>query len=308
MPKRRNTNVSRSNRRKKGKINGASITEFSHLACSITDPFCPAAFGARRPEGSNTQTITFHRDIVLPITTNVDGQAVIYVRPSHDEDSVAIPTITSGTAAAVSAMSNGGSSFPSFVSHVRVVSAGFKVWGVAAHSAAGGLVTLNHYRNDEDIMDGATKAVANFDVNSDYVGDYKEQFLYTFPYPDTDEFEAKAVSGAVNTAPQGLAVVNITGPASTTTNYIRILIHYEAEVFEISSSFQTVPRPIKPNYPLLQYLREHATSGVHAVSESEFGKTVKSYASQWAAQKLLVAASTYVAGPTGGAAVGLLTN
>jgi hypothetical protein len=113
------------------------------MVCSINDPFCKEAKGARWPD-SNNSTITCQLRYFFTLATNASGEAACGINPNFPYGFFSAPTITTGSYTVPNLTAH---TFPvwftSACDQYRPVSVGVSATVIANATAAQGYVTVN---------------------------------------------------------------------------------------------------------------------------------------------------------------------
>jgi hypothetical protein len=97
-----------------------------HETCSITNPFCLAARGARRPDGLSQATLPFQVRGAIPVTTDATGAAFLAVVPGLGVYGTLTATLAAGTWTTAAALTQlpGSAFLVTNASFLRIVSMG----------------------------------------------------------------------------------------------------------------------------------------------------------------------------------------
>jgi hypothetical protein len=273
-----------SNPKKTGRIrhNNVSAALIDEM-CSVSDPFCKHAIGAKHPAGTSTQTVTFYSDQLYPVVTNSDGEAVVFIRPSSDTDVAAFPTVAGNNYTVPAAFSIGVLA-PDYISTCRVVSAGVKYLPNIAATSQPGYLAGKLFMNDEDVL-GVTETAIELSVHADFADRANKGFTYVFPSADEHEFKPVKVSGANNESSNGILGFYVNSVPSSTVGFVRIVVHYECEIDRLDGAHMATfgMGSKSPHNPFLwQWYRQQATAGFSALRDSEFANGVKQSAAAFA--------------------------
>lgn len=222
----------------------------SRQVCSLVDPFCQAAFGAKFPDLSTVRSMPYAYRYSTALTTDVNGNACIMIVPAWNNNIAvsAIPVTFPATFSNFTALT------PSLTpDQYRIVSMGCILRSTAAPLSASGMVRVRGLAT----QNGASlTSIDPFTYNVDFSNDTslyntKETAVFfrrtsiqaqEFTRPST----TNAVSGPVtNYVGNGWGPVNISvigGPVSSACLTIEVTIHYEL-TFADNDSMQLAATP-----------------------------------------------------------------
>lgn len=117
-------------------------SHLEHAVCSISDPFCPAAFGSKWPDGNGQRTLPITVQQLITISTNAAGDAAVLFFPD--------PTTgwAAATVTALNTYSNGSNQLTNSAwlkgncSGYRIVSAGLQFRPITSMMNSSGYYTL----------------------------------------------------------------------------------------------------------------------------------------------------------------------
>jgi hypothetical protein len=306
------TQTSRPKSRKaKPKVNfGVVSKQAIETVCSVTDPFCPHADGAKWIETQGAASFGLGLRQRVSISTNSNGKGALVFAPSSDDmfaNSVTVSTNTitfaalTGGSSVLDAMVTAG-----YVDEVRVVSAGCFWYDTLAATAEGGYVLATEY-DDYSPLIGTTYNCGTFGQgNRDYSDNLRKQGAWiSRPTKDSAyEFSPLTSAGTGGTNDRTCLVLTIAGPDSTNG-----VLHVDLFVnLEFTLKTNVIPRQIAT-----QDKRKHSAALVQVAKE--VGSTVKSFYSKgievvsktvvdMAKNALVSAAKGAMAGLIGGPALG----
>jgi hypothetical protein len=288
--------------------------------CSVTDPFCKHANGAKSPYGSRQQTVSYTIRGVVDLTTPASGLVSILFRPvcgllGYQFDT---PATTDWTVPASYTQSSG--AHPNFIEQTRVVSAGIRWWNTIPATQGGGTVVVVPIPDDNDIVGfgGSIPWSSLHNSPGVEITDIREAGSYVFQQvdvPKAQEFTDVTSSGAPQNNGYESVLLNCTGPASTRVLFVEWCLHFEG-VIDVAQSLAggRIERPI----PLGIQAQQNFKGGYFEGQLSRVSMQIKNFARKHAkqtaiygAKKLGTAALTYAFGPAGAAAgegIGLLTD
>lgn len=241
--------------KKNANTNAHKYMALSMGVCSVSNPFCDEAVGARWPDNSYTKSAYWgiRGASVANLTTNGSGQVGFLFVPDFGSTvapyaSGTYPSFNFTTLTPVV-------TFPSNVSRYRITSAGFKIVGAVAPLSASGIVRIRLYSPSTGSSLGSVDMTT---VMADEVWDVpvsrlmqKELYVNLMPLGDQLSRVFRSPSSFTTTLANWtnpgwqVASIAIDGPASTKIADIYAYIHYEV-VFEDGNSqnmFATHPPP-----------------------------------------------------------------
>jgi hypothetical protein len=224
----------KSNRRKQNRgvprgISPRVAANISTQICSVTDPFCSHARGAKYNTSGNPQTLTYQCRQIITVTTGASGWAFFAVDGgAHPGDVYYQEAAATAQVTVVPPDSGIGSFFTEGGDPVyfRVVSSGFRIWDVAPRTAAGGVIVatdIPDYENyTSDLFDlGTIPPNSRTNVADRRVGCgwTSNQTNRAYPF-------ISATAGGANTTRSG-CLVAISGDASSVVAQIELVFNYE---------------------------------------------------------------------------------
>jgi len=118
-------------------------------ACSILDPFCVHAKGARRPDGMGSQSMPYQSRSVVSVTTNTFGAAKLVIAGGNGIFGTAQATVNAGAwdwPTTYTALP-GSAYISANAKEVRLVSMGVRVMSLTSANASQGFVILGTVNN-----------------------------------------------------------------------------------------------------------------------------------------------------------------
>lgn len=280
--------------------------------CSLTDPFCPHAAGARLPDTNSTKTIGLairHKQIV---SVDANGKAALLVRASLTNCFTAHTTIT-GTAVTTWATATGVTDETAYTDNLhdyRVVSFGVRCFPVQAPTAQQGAVRMitvsdNAPANGYDAGGNLHEAVNDFPLAA------PELLWASKPHGNrAAEFNTTSSSA---TAWDSLVIFvdGATQSAGTDVLAVELYLNIEATPnLGVIGAGLTTPSPASK--PALLHARDKVmqdTGGAWMSSVWDFGKRVMSSAATSLANVAVDMIPGFVGGALrGGRRVGRLAN
>jgi hypothetical protein len=121
-------------------------------ACSLVDPFCPAARGAKYVDDSNLRTLTFTVQQDQVVSADANGNLAFYVVPQINWNPITLGTVTINTdiitagfqTAPVVPILTGAASY-------RIVTMGYRLKNVAPPLTSSGMINLRTYSNKDGL-------------------------------------------------------------------------------------------------------------------------------------------------------------
>jgi len=110
--------------------------------CSITDPWCPHATGAKLPDSDSSRSVPITLKFMLPASTDANGAFAKTISPSLAAHFTGSTTITGGAVTvwgAATSVSDYAAIAAEFASY-RIVSMGVRVYSVLAPTAQSGFI------------------------------------------------------------------------------------------------------------------------------------------------------------------------
>lgn len=119
-------------------------THHTVAACSVLDPFCPAARAAKRPDGAGAGTITYQVRSSTPVTTDAAGNAFVAIVPGYGRFGRGIATLAAGswTLPASWTLNSGSAFVDTNAAEIRLVSFGAKFVSIASATNCSGLLQV----------------------------------------------------------------------------------------------------------------------------------------------------------------------
>jgi len=203
--------------------------------CSVTDPFCPAAIGAKWLDEFPIATHTYCMKKIFSITTSAAGSSNFVFQPgvnAYNFDFVdagvafgnGCTQTASGTWATIQGQSRG----------CRVVSAGCRFWNALAMSAAGGYCHVGTCGAGEFSGVTITQGTLPNAIGDVQAVDIRSEWAWVAKPQSADA--RSLLSGTTNTISPSVVkgnvewdalLVQFNGPVSTLVGYVEMVIHYE---------------------------------------------------------------------------------
>lgn len=242
---------------------GAAV--LTRQICSITDPFCPAAKGAKFPDSGATNTLAWQSESYLTLTTDASGRAAAFCSPDPGSYVSVATAYTGSTGNAVNLASTPlpAPNFSNFTAtgfcNFRVVSHGVQIRGIMSQMNSQGtlgIVALPAALGQ--IVVGTTPT--SIDLDSTNFADNKRISCNTaleltaVSRPDaifSKEFKTPTTPAAATVVTQGNEVLIpyiVGGPASSACIQIRMITNYELE-FTVGTVFNQLATPQASDNP-----------------------------------------------------------
>lgn len=298
-----------------------TISPLVHQVCSITDPFCSAAWGAKIPDGACSRSIATTYEKLHTLTSDANGNIAFLAVPELVGSNALLDSIdNSFKSATFSAFAV--DNYDTNAKRWRMVSFGAEVSSIVAPLSASGMVHLRtfspyNYKSLSQITINTvyadsmrnipTHKLANEKIISKRLGTEALLFHDVVPitFGDSEE-DSSPIPG------YQVIFIGATGlPPNTPCLVVRTVRHIEYVPSDGSSSYAFASKPPKPNSAVIQqsattlsnvgnYLGEKASQVIHSDVAQSFGRR----ALGWGVN----AAANYLFGPAGGTVAGLLTN
>lgn len=290
--------------------------------CAITDPFCPAARGARYPDGNASRTLGAQAISFVQVSTNDVGTAVFAFTPGAPYThcwAAAAAGAVSGTFPNVYQEAGTGvaSWFTSIATQFRVVSAGVEVMSLSNPMNAKGVVIAQE-SPDQAILGTA------YDVTATGLAEAADCIVMPFANfksftwtarpggPQSRQFQAFTPNTGDSSYDWTRLKLLISGAqASTAVLQLRIVVNYELVLLsgQAATNLARPAPPMNPSIIAATQIVQSAAGGLRSGAAAAVESRVKAAATDafrrlgyWAAGKALTAAGGYFGGPLGAAA------
>jgi len=262
------TKKSKKNKGKGKKGMRASMSHNMERICSLVDPFCPSAFGAKLQDAWSARTSTYQVRVIGSITTNAGGATSFLLAPDPSEYLVGLSTGAGTTLTIPGNLTAPDTAFTSSVfAKARVVSAGFHYIPVLASSTASGTAIVTEIEDTNFVL-GSGYVCPDFKVGTALaIRNIRDEFCNNCRpmNPDADKFQAFQGAGVRTSCWSGL-YFQFNGPVSTTIGSYEVIVNFECtnapdSVYQssMSNSYRTVPIP-KSNDLAIQEIRRGTAS------------------------------------------------
>lgn len=211
-------------------VSGSGMSSnLSKVVCSISNPFCPEANGAKLPDPNTTRSLTYQNRQVIPIATEIDGEFGYFFNPNAF--STYTPAVLAGSTGTISAWGSGSSStfwstIGTSIGSYRVVSWGLKYKTSQAWTSATGLMIVSEINGDPRLTTG--QSINSLQLGT--VGEYypiRDADLYFIGRPTGMASQEYVAGSTSNVLPWTGCMITGTGTASTTVGYVELVINYE---------------------------------------------------------------------------------
>lgn len=277
-----------------------NLGPMAHKVCSLTDPFCVHANGAKYPDASSIRTLPYTYKGRSIFGTTSSGEISILFNPTYSFQPFSlaatgvVPAVTSWTNTSVQAGITGVSSY-------RMISVGFKITVVASKFTSAGLLSLRTYGN-ESISALSTVDISTFNASETMdipIPEIRELCVilpHTAQMPQLYFPVANDSNNISTSTPKGFqpATIYISGaPNGTSLINIEYIINYEL-VFEDNSGMAQLATPSAKGAGMLTALANQ----VSASAPSFFEKGAK-FVGDYIYKKAVTAVAARFGGPVG---------
>lgn len=305
VPKRKTTangntpSRSRSKMSNKPKKGNAVSNQLIKQVCSITDPFCAIAKGARWPDSSQTPSLPFQMHAMIPLVSDASGTRSIAFIPGWFFN-YAVNASVSGSSYVFNTMANMNASTLT-PNNVRLISAGIKLHCPLPPLTTQGLVYIRQFPiNGTELLDIAarsfrgnyTRELALKDVKGDVVVMRDINETAHFYYPPESITPDSTISSFSN---KGWNVVTITvdgAPASSTVLNVEFIMNWEITFDDSSAEALLTNTPPPPNP--LAIKTSHAITADGSFSNFSTSKQLESFTWDKAARYIGAAAESFL--------------
>lgn len=243
------------NRNRKPRMTMAGNMPLAMQICSVTNPFCDEARGARWPDNSYTKSAGWsYFGGTFGIGTDATGSGALMMFPDPYNNSMSPTSITTGT---IAWPTNMGSSFtaPSNIARYRVTSFGFRLSATQTPLSAQGMVRVRHF---SPMLGASLSSTDISSINADAAYDVPlarliNQDLFVIPMPLGDNarlfsLPVTAASALASWSNPGWQVtqIGITG-ATASTQVLSVAVYYNYELIfndgDAANMFEKAPPP-----------------------------------------------------------------
>lgn len=284
-----------------------------HQACSVTNPFCPEAVGARWPDNSYTRSVSLFYKNNQMLSTDTSGNcSQLFMAMETPCTSAGVVTGSSASFTTISTFN--GVSMSADVSRFRVTSIGYKISCTSARMTTQGRLRLRLMspmafaslsiintatQNVDSALDIPLARLIDKDifVTCAPLGDVARLFQIPADYPTT-----ATIANGNNMGWQVLMVSvdgMVTGGATPCVN-VELYAHYE-QVYTDSSSTQLLASTPPPNNPAVQQASASVIERIGGIVETTANQLDR-FAKSAAAKYFAAGAAMMIGGPAAGAA------
>lgn len=217
--------------------------------CSLTDPFCRHAIGARWTDSSTLNSMPFTVRGSLEIATDANGYGAAVFVPSLSYGYGDSPTITLGVAtySALTAWPNI-SAITSSISQFRLTSGGITINSIMTPLTASG------YTFVQELAPGGNADLTTLSINSTsnsawyrHPNKNTDPINYIFKPGGTDSRRFRSINSSsaitsVDSNDYTMVHVTVTGPVSTTCLVVDYVLHFEI-VFKAGDAMNLMVKP-----------------------------------------------------------------
>lgn len=230
----------------------AVTSKMAMQVCSITNPFCPEAVGAKYPDNATTKSATFTLRRPFIATTDANGNAA-WLWAANWGGNGAAATVT-GTTAAYTDISQNMTQFPANVSRYRLVSWGVQVTPIVAPLSASGMIRVRLFSPE-----GGT-SLTSIDTTSNLADDSydvplarNQRDLFILPkrygMESTMFQNAQTATNVLtdwnNPGWQVIQIAVTNGPATSTVLQMSVFYHYEVVYLDGDpGNYYATPAPV----------------------------------------------------------------
>jgi hypothetical protein len=307
QPSKRKQKASRPRRAKMG-MNMAAGMQTAMGICSVTNPFCPEARGARWPDNSYTKSVGLSYQSSTTLSSDANGKlsSILMVGSSP---LIAAGVVTGDAVAYTNSVLFPGISAPSAVARFRLTSYGVRIFCVGTKMNTQGQLRLRLF---SPLFGNVLSATTMSNTSADSMIDVPlsrliDQDMWVIPVPlghigrqfipDVSPVQAGAIASWQNPGWQVLQVAVDGGQVSTAMVGITIYYNYEY-VFDDTSTMQLLAAPPPDNSLVVQQGSAGVLAKVGGFVEGSakgLDNIVKSSAFKW----LGAAAGAYFGGADG---------
>lgn len=207
----------------------AQSLHLAHKVCSISNPFCPEAMGAKLPDQNATPSATYQDRSVRGVVTDANGYAAYYITPNSIEQWLPYTTIASAevTVWGTYLASNFYTLIGNVCKQYRIVSWGFRYVTTCAYTDATGFINAAEIIGSP--VTGNNYVIANMQSGiSNHLYPMRDCEIRFVGRPNGDEaMEYIAYNSTSKTPFTGAVLAIAGGPLSKTVGFVEIFVNYE---------------------------------------------------------------------------------
>lgn len=244
--------------------------------CAITDPFCPAAAGAKLPDADSARSIGLGLREKIILSTNASGVGVLSINPSllhlYRTATTITGTVITTFSANVAISSN--TAIASACSAYRVVSWGVRIFPIIAPTNQSGTVR---------VITTAESPGSGYETAGNLHSQYQDfalatpEVLWTAKDKGVQSREYVDIASTRGTLPWEEVVIFVQGAAaSSDVLAVEVYLNIEATV-NLGAMTTALTTPATPERPHVMTARSHlkeSFSGVFMGSVKQFGNMV----------------------------------
>lgn len=267
--------------------------------CSVNDPFCKSAIGAKYFETGKVRTLSYSQHYRTVIATDSNGNGAVLVLPAYAR----YPCVGSmvGTAASFTNIYGSPAITEATVKSYRIVSYGIIVRGTATPMTASGMVRVRTF----DAVNGST--FATIQVESYNCAEYEDIPLSrctevaiqgkrlddtsSFLKPTTDTISGVLVADWKSPGFSSILIAVTGGPASTSPVDLEVFFNYEL-TFADDDGMAQIATHSPPALPMIKEAAELVSSETKAIFKNGM-KALAQNTLKSAANALLQAGAAY---------------
>lgn len=215
--------------------------------CSVCDPTCPSACGAKMMGQDSSRTFSFTHKSILTLTSDANGHGARWFTPGINDYTSVHSSITAGgvvTFAAATDLPEATSLIATAHSY-RVVSAAIRVFSIAAPTASSGRVQVVQTQTGEAVPVGYDiTSLLYEEVDTDSLYAFDKTYVFRREGAEASAFHA-ASSATGHPGWNGI-VISVDGvPASTAVLQFEVTYHFELQPDPITIYSRLADPPAK---------------------------------------------------------------
>jgi hypothetical protein len=252
---------SKGGKKKSNKTNSGRMLRYhdptAKIVCSISNPFCPEANGAKLPDANAVRSNTYQSRAIFALPTDAQGNLMLQITAGAT-GAYQIATLNAGgtsTAWGGSVASPFYSTYSASMAGYRVVSAGFRVVNTQSMNVSTGALVISECEDDQSLITGQTVTSLKLGIAADMtswpradvrvlmkpLGNQAEQYHTPTAYPNYTSYLV-CLSGA---------------SVSLNVGYFELIVNYEWTATSISG-LGVMSTPAAPSHPQSMAVRSQA--------------------------------------------------
>jgi hypothetical protein len=269
--------------------------------CSILNPFCPAAKGARLPDGNADKTMPFQERYLVTVTTDATyGYAAFVFCPNNNYTNWYQATAFNASKQITTwgAIQQGSTlqsnTWGTYANRTRIVSAGIKWIPTIAATAAGGPMIISQLNEPQALVGtsgGATNILPAVGLGvATKAQDFRDPVTCISVPADDSATLFNTPTAGISSAPGNSSnsysgyFFSFTGPTNTVLGTFEYVINYEVEiVFSGSGNILGQMVTTSPDNPVAIAARKSIVKGMDTImkgGEAIVDATVQTFAQQ----------------------------